>query len=122
MSKSRYILIVGIILSLNQIQLKGQSFYVDGKARVYSTGINEQSDNWLDLDYSEAVSYLQENGFNQINKEKSIGYDVVSGKKIWENDALPFVTRSLLFKDGVIEGCTDYLEFVAPCYACIAEP
>ncbi len=118
----RYRLIISALLLLNSVIVSAQSFFLTEKSDVVYTGINSNSDDWKSLDISEAPNYLRANGFEQIKTSNASGFQVYQGYKTWNYSSHARLLRSLMFKESVVVGCSDVIEFVVPCNACLVEP
>jgi hypothetical protein len=111
-----------LLASFSHSDILAQSFYLADGGKVMRTGFDEETDDWVDLNKSEAREYLTKRGFGHIKETFASGQDIVQGTKSFHGSSVPRLLRVLKFKDNVITGSGDVIEFLLPCLACVVKP
>ncbi len=108
-----------LLISINLINLQAQDFYIDNGFKRYVSSI---SSNWEDLNINEAYTFLSRDDFKNIERSSSGNLEFVIGKKTFKgSEATVVIVRTLSFKNKIISGYADRLEFTTMCVLCAAK-
>tara|TARA_B100001063_G_scaffold9557_1_gene7518 strand:- start:1332 stop:2375 length:1044 start_codon:yes stop_codon:yes gene_type:complete len=96
-----------------------QDFYIDNGFVRYLDGI---SSDWEDLNINEAYEFLSRSDFKNIKRSSMDDLEIIQGNKFFKgSEASVVFVRALSFKDKIITGYFDKLEFTTACVLCAAK-
>ena len=92
-----------------------QEFYIDESNELIETYRQIPSE-WAHLNISESYEFLKSTGFSNIESSQNGDFKIVSGDYAQNNFKL---TRSFRFKDQLVEGYVDQIQFLSFCSVCM---
>ena len=110
-NKSLLLLILGIFLGK---ATAAQEFYLSNSSKITPIFRPIQSE-WTDININESFIFLKKSGLKNINTQSAGNKEYVSGSYSFENYVFK---RTLIFKNKLIVGYFDNIDFLAACLSC----
>lgn len=94
---------------------KAQEFYLNKSSKI-TTIFRPIQSNWTNINLNESYTFLENSGLSKIVTKSAIDKQYITGSYSYENYIFK---RTLIFKDKVIVGYFDNVDFLAGCMSCM---
>lgn len=92
-----------------------QEFYLNNSSKI-TTIFRPIQSNWIDINLNESYTFLENSGLSKIDTKSASDKQYITGSYSYENYVFK---RTLIFKDKVIVGYYDIVNFLAACMSCV---
>ena len=110
-------IILLFLLSFFCKDVLAQEFYLNNSSKI-TTIFRPIQSNWIDINLNESHAFLKNSGLSKIDIKSAGDKEYITGSYSYENYVF---RRTLIFKDKLIVGYYDTVDFLASCLYCFSK-